>query len=125
MTRREARVKATGMIAAFVFVTMSAWISSFAADPRAADAAMEHSKHATATQAHAPAANQPIHPPFAIRWPVIIMIVVLGMFVSAMVIGPIARMTMPEEPLAEAAHKPAHDDHAGPVDHGHGHDGHH
>jgi hypothetical protein len=47
------------------------------------------------------------------------MLIVIGMFVAAMVIGPIVRMTMPpEEPPVAHGHDDAH---GHGQDHGHGH----
>ena len=112
--RREARVRT---VASFLIVCALLCGFAIAAETHAPSA--EHATHATTAQSHAPAANEAVLPPIGIRWPAVVVFVVLGMFFSAMVIGPIVRMLMPEEPPAPAAH---HDDHGG---HDHAHGGHH
>ena len=112
------------MLIAFVAVALLAWTPTFAADTHGTAAApsQAHDPHTTTTAAHAPVAKQAVLPPVGIRWPTVLMLIVIGMFVAAAVIGPIASALMPEEPPAPVAHH--HDDHA---DHGHnaGHGGHH
>jgi len=50
-------------------------------------------------------------------WAGVMVIIVLGMFLAAMVIGPIVRANMPEEPPA-ATHDEEHQPHGG-ASHGH------
>ena len=104
------------LIAAILFVTFCASTRIFAADAHPAPAAPETTAHEPAHDSHTTPANQPVLPPPAIRWPAVMLIIVLGMFLAAMVVGPVVRMTMPppEEPPVAHAH---HDDDA----HGHGH----
>ena len=113
----EADVKVmTNTVAAFVVVSLIAWTTSLAADPHAAPADGETTPHQMQHESgHAPAANQAVLPPPGIRWPAVMMIIVLGMFLAAIVVGPVVRMTLPEEPPVAHGHD-AHDD-----DHGHGH----
>ena len=107
----------TTMIAAFVAIALCAGTASLAADPHDAPVPPAHADAAAAPahEGHAPAANQSVLPPSGIRWPAVMMIIVLGMFLAAMVVGPVVRMTLPEEPPVAHGHD-AHDD-----DHGHGH----
>ena len=101
----------TGLILAIVL---------FAASSATAPAAESHAANESAAAAHdthaAPAANQPVLPPEGIRWPAVMLIIVIGMFLAAMVVGPVVRMTLPPEdpPLVHAHHDDAHA-------HGHGH----
>ncbi|MEA2709190.1 MAG: hypothetical protein QOF78_1791 [Phycisphaerales bacterium] len=128
MTKRseEAGVKAIAAIAAFVLVTICAWMSTLAADPHAAPASPETShatpaethtstaeSHATHPESHSPAANEAVLPPPGIRWPAIMMMIVLGMFLAAAAIGWAVRMNMPEEVPQSHSHDESH---------GHGHD---
>jgi hypothetical protein len=110
-------------IAAFLLVALFAWISCFAADSHTPPPATpETTSHESAPDAHAaPAANQPLLPPPGIRWPAVMLIIVLGMFLAAMVVGPVVRMTMPpEEPPVAQGHHDDDDDDAHGHDHGHG-----
>jgi hypothetical protein len=106
-------------IAVFAIVMLCAWTISLGAAPHATPAPTESAHVDSAPESshssHAPAANQSVLPPPGIRWPAVMMIIVLGMFLAAMVVGPVVRMTLPEEPPVSHGHD-AHDD-----DHGHGH----
>jgi len=119
-------MKATGTFAALVLLV--AWfapIACLAADPHAPPA---HAATATAGDAHAPApaANQPVLPPLGIRWPAVMLIIVVGMFLAALIVGPVVRINLPEEPPVAHAHDDSHG-HGHGHDHGHdhGHGGHH
>ena len=117
----EADVKLmANRIVAFVAVSLIAWTAAFAADPHAAPAEGETTSHQTShASGHAPTANQAVLPPAGIRWPAVMMIIVLGMFLAAIVVGPVVRMTLPEEPQVAHGHD-AHDDDHG-QSHGRGH----
>ena len=116
-------MRATIPFAAFVLVTLTAWMCSFAAAPHAAPAAPSQpttagpSHAAPADDAHAPAANQAVLPPPGIRWPAVMVIIVLGMFLAALIIGPVVRMNMPEEVPVSHTHDEKHGH-----DRDHGHD---
>ena len=97
--------------AVFVIVLLFAVIPCFAADPHAA--ALPHATTA-AGDAHAPAANQPVLPPPGIRWPAVMLIIVGGMFLAAMIVGPVVRLNLPEEVPVSHSHDESHG-------HGHGH----
>jgi hypothetical protein len=108
-------------MAALAIVTLFASIFCFAADPHAAPApaaaaAPSHATTAGGDGAHAPAANQAVLPPPGIRWPAVMLIIVLGMFLAAMVVGPVVRINMPEEVPITHAHDESY---------GHDHGGHH
>jgi hypothetical protein len=109
------------MHALVTIVLLMTWSLAAAAEHVPATPA-EHGEHATTTQGHAAAAaNEAVLPPVGIRWPAVLMMVVLGMFASAAVIGWFASLLMTEEePPPVAA---AHDDHG--HGHDHGHAGHH
>ena len=113
-------------IAAFVVVLLSAWGSILAADPHATPAApaATATPHATtgAGDAHAPAADTPVLPPPGIRWPAVMLIIVFGMFLAAMIVGPVVRLNMPEEVPVSHTHDESHR-HGNA--HGHAHGGHH
>ena len=83
--------------------------------------------HATTAEAeHAPHANQPVLPPGGIRWPAVMLMIVVGMFAAAVVIGVIVRMNMPEEVPDTHSHDESHGhDHPHGHGHDHGHGGHH
>lgn len=110
-------------VAAFVVVTLCAWVSCFAADPHATPQAPASPAHAapahatTAESAHPPAVRQAVLPPAGIRWPAAMILVVLGLFLAAAIIGPIARYHMPPEEIPVST---SHDGSHG-HDHGHGH----
>ena len=113
-------MKATGTFAALVLLV--AWfapIACLAADPHAPPA---HAATATAGDAPAPAANQPVLPPLGIRWPAVMLIIVVGMFLAALIVGPVVRINLPEEPPVAHAHDDSHGHDHG---HDHGHGGHH
>ena len=104
------------------------WASCLAADPHAAPAEPSHATtaQAGAQAAHTPAANQAVLPPAGIRWPAIMMMIVVGMFIAAIAIGSVVRMNMPEEVPETHSHDESHGhEHAHGHDHGHGHGGHH
>ena len=114
----------TAMIVAFVAVMLCARTPSLAADPHAPTMAPAHGVSAAgaAAPAHdgpAPAPHQSVLPPGGIRWPAVMMIIVLGMFLAAIVVGPVVRMTLPEEEPVAHGHD-AHDDDHG-QSHGRGH----
>ena len=99
-------------LTAAILLTFCVSTRALAADAHTASAAPEMTPHESA---HAPAANQAVLPPAGIRWPAVMMIIVLGMFLAAIVVGPVVRMTLPEEEPVAHGHD-AHDD-----DHGQGH----
>ena len=114
-------------MAVFAIVMLCAWTISLGAAPHATPAPTESAHVDSAPESshsgHAPAANQSVLPPPGIRWPAVMMIIVLGMFLAAMVVGPVVRMTLPEEPPVSHGHDAhdAHDAHADDHGHGHGH----
>ena len=114
-------MRVTGAITAFVLIMLCVGSgvggSAFAADaPHHPPAAAPD--QGTTAPAHAAVENQAVLPPSGIRWPGVMVMIVLGMFLAAIVIGPIVRANLPEEPAADAHGN----DHAhGSGDHG----GHH
>jgi hypothetical protein len=130
-------------MATFMLVTLCAWTFSFAADPHATHepvaAAVEtappshataESAHTPAGAAHAPAANQPVLPSPGIRWPAVMLIVVLSLFSCAAFIGIwVIPHLPPEEIPVSTSHDESHghgDDHGhGTAGHDHGHGGRH
>jgi hypothetical protein len=100
---------------AVMTVVLLTWNLAPAAEHPPAEHA-EHSASASA-DAHAPAVNEAVLPPGGIRWPGPMLLIVIGLFLAAAVIGPLSRLEEPE-PVA-----PAHDDPGHGHDHGGG--GHH
>ena len=97
---------------------------SYAADPHVV--AAPHGAGATA--AHEMPYPHPALPPHHATWAGVVVIVIAGMFLAAMTIGPIVRANMPEEvPDAHSHDEHGHGDHD--AAHGHGEDdaahGHH
>src|SRR4051794_41070501 len=92
--------------------------------------AQEHSEHATAPGAaaekagelHHDAGDPQPHPVISTdsSWAGPLIIIILGLFLAAAVIGPAVRANMPDEPAADHSHS-AHDAHHGDAGHGHGH----
>jgi hypothetical protein len=110
--------------ATFIIVLFFVAHPSLAADSHA----VATPSHATtaAGDAHAPAANQPVLPPAGIRWPAVMLIITFGMFLAAMIVGPVVRLNMPEEVPVTHAHDESHGHgHAHDHGHGHAHGGHH
>jgi len=116
-----------GSIAAFVILMLCAAGTSLAADPHDAATPAPHAETATAPHdAHAaPAANQPLLPPPGIRWPTVMMFIVVGMFIAAAVIGWAVSTEGPVEQAHDDSHGHGHghghDESHGDSGHGHGH----
>ena len=100
-------------LAVVVLLGLSTWA-------RAQEHAAPHETTATtahATPPDAPAARQPV-PPDASPTPGSVIILILGMFLAAAIIGPVVRHHAPEAPPEPSDH----DDHGhGAHDHAHGH----
>lgn len=73
---------------------------------------------ATAQHDQVPAYTHPTLPPPDTNWPGAMIIIIGGMFLAAMVIGPVVRANMPDE-------VPVHDSHDEPIPDAHGGHGHH
>ena len=100
-------------LAVVVLLGLSTWASAQEhAAPHATAATTPH-----ATPDDATAARQPV-PPDASPMPGSVIILILGMFLSAAIVGPVVRYHTPEAPPEPADH----DDHGhGAHDHAHGH----
>ena len=117
-----------GAIAALVLVMFGAWTATFAADPHAAHAPAAAPAHATTAEAghaqpgraeaaHPPAVNQAVLPPAGVRWPAVMLIIVLGLFAAAVAIGVLVSPHLPPEEIPVST---SHDESHG-HDHSHGH----
>ncbi|MGH7176783.1 MAG: hypothetical protein ACREJC_05325 [Tepidisphaeraceae bacterium] len=92
-------------------------VSSIA--PRAI-AVQAHASGASHTSSTGAVDNEP-HPqlPAEVTWPGSVVIVILGMFLAAMVIGPMVRLMMPPEAPEPVSHHDAHRDSHAPESHSH------
>jgi hypothetical protein len=105
-----------------LLVSLSMWM---AATLRAADAPHGTTAATAATAPHSDAGHGAAHDrrpavPESSRWPGVTIIVVLGMFLAAAIVGPVVRYHAPEE-VPDAT---SHDEHGHGAHDAHGHDAH-
>lgn len=108
----------TMAVAAFVVAALCAWTTCLAADPHGAHGAAAAPAPGTAAAAdadHAAVVNRAVLPPAGIRWPAVMMIVVIGLFAAAAAVGLMASPHLPPEEIPVST---SHNESPG---HGHDH----